>query len=815
MTIEQNQQNDENLTNLTHWRQVSLSYDGLPVPLFTASMLGLILAYLVKNDVPVSWLIVWLTSFFLVMSFRVFSYFHFRKKRELDNDPEPWRLRFRLGAILLAICWMIAIVVFIPAMSVVNQAVANVLIAGVVAGAISSLSYDLTTVRSYIVIILCPLIIVMGMADNGLNTIALMGAIFMGAMLLGSKRFNEAFVNNIKMQQESIKTNKYVEESDRRIELLIENSPLAIVEWDEQMLIRRWNQASYRYFGLTREQAIDNSILELFEYRNKQVFKKFCFDLLSPQQEAFCKQIDCRTQDGYVIKTNWFASVVKLEDGSYLFAAQIEDVTEQESLRIQQLRRQQQYENLLRNAPVVIYTCRPDGDYGVTYISENVRDSFGFEPQQFINDSSFWKNNIHPDDRGRVFANLGKLFDNRIYSHEYRFRLNNGEYVWVHDELKLVLDEKGAAREIAGYWTNIDTQKQSQLDLERFKSTLDMILDGVFIFDAETLKFIYVNKGATEQLGYSKRELLEMTPVSISPSYDEKTYYEMIDSLQQKHDGMISFETTHKHRNGSQIPVEIALQFVDLPNERGRYVAIVRDISERKKMDAMKDEFISMVSHELRTPLTSIHGAIALLRHSVDTGVCNIQDVSKFVNMAYNNSIRLKSLVNDIIDINRISQGEFEIRSRPVNVLELVKSSIKENEGFAAQYKVNYQFDSEIDEKQTIDVDPVRMHQILSNLLSNAAKFTEKGDSIIVKVMRKGAMIEISVTDHGRGVPQDVGDRIFERFTRGDLSTTRGSGGSGLGLSICKNLVDRMNGEIFFLQNKDEPGTTFYLKFPA
>ena len=117
---------------------------------------------------------------------------------------------------------------------------------------------------------------------------------------------------------------------------------------------------------------------------------------------------------------------------------------------------------LLSSSPVVIYTCEVKGDYAATYISDNVEEIFGYKSEQFLNDPKFWASGIHPEDAPRIFSELGQLFEKGIHSHEYRFKLASGEYIWIHDELKLIKDEQGTPIEIIGYWANITERKMAE-----------------------------------------------------------------------------------------------------------------------------------------------------------------------------------------------------------------------------------------------------------------------------------------------------------------------------------------------------------------
>ncbi|MDH5219230.1 MAG: ATP-binding protein, partial [Gammaproteobacteria bacterium] len=517
-----------------------------------------------------------------------------------------------------------------------------------------------------------------------------------------------------------------------------------------------------------------------------------------------------------IIATEWFAMKVVLDSQiqETKFAAQIVDISDFEKNKMEVLEKERRYEHMLEHFPVVLYCCEASGDFPATYISKNVEEIFGYKPSQFVDDPGFWANNIFSDDKERVFKDLEKLFEFGTHAHEYRFKLPNGKYIWVRDELNLVKDKNGSPLEIIGSWTICEEAKQAYLALESFKATLDMTLDCVFIFDADSLYFTYVNKGATEQVGYTETELKRMHSYDIKPEFTEEQFRALIQPLIDKEISRLNFETTHIHRDGYTIPVEIFIQYIEIQNEAPRFVAIVRDITDRRKVEKMKEEFVSTVSHELRTPLTSVFGAISLMKSELENDERCSKAVLKFVDIAYKNSMRLSTLISDIIDMEKMANGVLGVYLKPCLIFPLIRDSIDENSGFAQQFNVTYRLLDTPLENCIVNIDSSRLSQVMANLLSNAAKYTQSGDEVVISLTAHYGDIRISVTDHGRGIPEEIGDRIFERFVQIDSSDTRIGGGSGLGLSICKYLVEKMNGKIGYFKNSRGEGTTFFVDLP-
>ena len=785
-----------------------------PVAALVATALAFFLAYFASKDVSTEWVVTWLAVFLATMCYRVFVFLRFN-----NIDSEAWRKpefrrHFMIGALTLGICWMLAVVVFLPQMSLINQALSNILFAGVAAGAVSSLSYVFFIAAFYVSLILLPLAIVMGLTDSGLASVSFMAVLFLVSLIVMSRRFGDAFRHNVKMRYEADIANINQQQSDRRLGLLFEGSPLAILEWNADLNISDWNPSAESIFGYSKDEAISMPLSKIF-VQHYDGLKRLSYDLLL-QEKSEKKYFECIDKFGKKIITEWFSTKVVLDDQvqETKFAAQIVDISEFELTKKEVLEKELRYEHMLEHFPVVLYCCETSGDFAATYISSNVNELFGYLPSQFLDDAGFWVNNIHPDDKERVFRDLVKLFEFGKYAHEYRFKMPDGQYVWVRDELTLVRDEQGHPVEIIGSWTNCEETKQAYLTLERFKQTLDMTLDCVFIFDAENLFFTYVNKGATDQVGYTETELKRMHVYDIKPEYDEQAFRKLIQPLLNKELKQLNFETLHVHRDGDVIPVEIFLQYIEIPDEHPRFVAIVRDITERRRVEKMKEEFVSTVSHELRTPLTSVFGAIGLMKNELENNHECSKEISRFVDIAYKNSIRLSTLITDIIDMEKMTNGVLGVYLKPCLVLPLIKESIEENTGFAQQYDVRYRLLETPLDNCIVHIDSSRFLQVMTNLLSNAAKYTRQGDEVLISLTAHYDNIRISVTDHGRGIPENVSGRIFERFVQADSSDTRIGGGSGLGLSICKYLVEKMNGKIGYFPNARGEGTTFFVDLP-
>lgn len=236
----------------------------------------------------------------------------------------------------------------------------------------------------------------------------------------------------------------------------------------------------------------------------------------------------------------------------------------------------------------------------------------------------------------------------------------------------------------------------------------------------------------------------------------------------------------------------------------------IQDITELKKVDRLKNEFVSTVSHEIRTPLTSISGSIGLIKNGVVGDIP--KGVSELIDLIEKNTTRLLFLINDILDIEKIESGKLEYNFDDVELSSLVEQAIEVNQNYAKRLNSTYIFVETI-ENIKVHADAQRLLQVLANILSNAAKFSVPDSEIKVGIKKSNEnTITIYCEDRGPGISDEFKDKIFEKFTQQDGSTNRKYAGSGLGLSISKAIIEQHNGCIRF--DTSDNGTTFYIDLP-
>ncbi|HEX9702047.1 MAG TPA: PAS domain S-box protein, partial [Rhodospirillales bacterium] len=366
------------------------------------------------------------------------------------------------------------------------------------------------------------------------------------------------------------------------------------------------------------------------------------------------------------------------------------------------------------------------------------------------------------------------------------------------------------------YLYDISELKQTEQALresrERTRAIVDNIIDGIVTIDAAGT-ILTINSKAAEIFGYAEHEMVghNVDILMPEPHRGSRDRY----AANYRTTGVAKFlgETRQiegVRRDGRRFPMELAINAVPFGDER-LFVGIVRDVTEQKEMERLKGEFVSTVSHELRTPLTSIRGSLGLLTGGV---VGKLPAKARaMIEMAEKNTERLINLVNDILDMEKLESGRMEFRFTRLDLGRLVEAGITANKGYADGFGVEFVLTGN-DPDIFVRADNDRLTQVLTNLLSNAAKFSPKGGKVEVAVGSRKGWGCVSVRDHGPGIPDEFRDKIFGKFTQADSSDKRTAGGTGLGLNISKTIIEKHGGVIGFESGSGD-GATFYFEVPA
>lgn len=366
-----------------------------------------------------------------------------------------------------------------------------------------------------------------------------------------------------------------------------------------------------------------------------------------------------------------------------------------------------------------------------------------------------------------------------------------------------------------------DTEEKLRELLARTKAILDTIVDGVITISDRGL-IETVNPAAEKIFGYKLDELAGKNVSMLMPNpyrAEHDQYLNNYLSTGEKKIIGIGREVTGLRKNGSTFPLELAISEMEVNGLR-MFTGIVRDISERKETEdqlrsamrrvheqQIKDEFIATVSHELRTPLTSIKASLELIIGGAIDKKSSQADM--LINIAHKNSDRLLLLINDILDISKIESEKMQFNRQDIRVKPFLETAIFDNQAYAKKHQVKFVL-KQCPDSLYINVDPDRLMQVMSNLMSNAAKFSHQDSIVEISADNINGSVRIAVCDKGRGIPKDFQNRVFDKFTQADTSDKREINGTGLGLHISKAIVEQHDGTLSFVSTPGK-GSEFYI----
>jgi len=394
---------------------------------------------------------------------------------------------------------------------------------------------------------------------------------------------------------------------------------------------------------------------------------------------------------------------------------------------------------------------------------------------------------------------------NQVFVSGYRLRVSYGRLTEDYTELNQRLERQLIELE--------EVRRQVEASGRKLALFAERAPIAVLELDTEG-RIKEVNHEAENLFGYPAGELIEQgasIKILVRPASHEEFDRGWRDLL-EKRESIAGLKISNPRRDGIEVVCEWTVTPLVSPD--GKIISIIaqgRDITQQLEADRLKQEFTSTLSHELRTPLTSIIGSLQLVNAGV-LGDLNA-DQAELTEVAERNGQRLLDLINDILDIEKIESGKLTLLPEPMPIDELVNESMKLNQGFADRYQVRLVATGLMPDVR-VNADRKRLLQVMTNLISNAAKFSPAGGSVDIEMRQANdKIVVISVGDRGNGIPEDFRNRIFGRFAQADSADTRAKGGTGLGLAICKRLIEMMDGTIGF---SDRPGggTVFWFELP-
>nr|WP_298141310.1 PAS domain S-box protein [uncultured Pseudomonas sp.] len=487
------------------------------------------------------------------------------------------------------------------------------------------------------------------------------------------------------------------------------------------------------------------------------------------------------------------------------------DISERKQFEDEIRLSQELFSNAFNTAPQGMALISPEGRW--QEVNDELCRMLGYSRHELLRSS--FQTITHSDDLESDLDNLAALLAGRIsgYQIEKRFLDKLGRVIWVLQSVSLLRDSAGKPlhfiAQIQDFSERIATERAIREREHYLRTVLDNILDAIITIDKQG-RIETFNRAAEQLFGYSHDQVAGRNVSLLMPEPNRSA-----------HDGYLARylaggsstiigqvrELNALRSNGEVFAMELAVSQISHQGEQ-RFIAVIRDIDERKRIERMKNEFVSTVSHELRTPLTAIAGSLGLINGGA-LGEAPAA-MGKMLQIAEDNSKRLNLLINDLLDMEKLVAGKMLFDLQPEALLPLVEQAIEQNQPYASEHQVSLLLQPNPAQVR-VRVDRQRLAQVLANLLSNAAKFSPPGKPVEISLQTVGERVRVSVHDHGPGVPEAFQSQIFSKFSQADATDTRQKGGTGLGLAISKEIIERMDGHIGFDSIAGQ-GATFWFE---
>ena len=492
------------------------------------------------------------------------------------------------------------------------------------------------------------------------------------------------------------------------------------------------------------------------------------------------------------------------------------------------------FRKIAAQVPGMLYQfrVRPDGSACLPQVSEGIRDIFGVSPADVVETAQPLFDLIHPEDHDDVKVAIQKFGESLTpWFHEFRIQFPEGRIKWLQGNSLPEREEDGSVL-WHGFITDVTSSKLASEKLHDFKAMLDQTRDCVFMFEPETLVFTYVNRGASEQVGYSEEELLKMTPVDIKPEFDREEFNAVLQPLREDPGRSQLFETLHRHKDGHTVPVEIQLQLIQHSPNRAQFVAIVRDLThqrnsqdqnlrmERKLQEAAKLESMGVmaggIAHDFNNLLTGILGNVSLARLDLPQTSALQSSLSEIEASAH----RAADLCKQMLAYS--GRGKFVIQNIDLNDL-IEETTHLLNISISKTCVLRFSLHPVL---PAVSGDATQLRQIIMNLVINASEAIGDRSGVIslntgilrmddhyretvnAKHLPDGDYVFVEISDNGIGMDKETSEKIFDPFF-----TTKFTG-RGLGLAAVLGIVRSHRGGIKIYTEKGR-GTTFKIMLPA
>ncbi|KKM90928.1 hypothetical protein LCGC14_1233670 [marine sediment metagenome] len=634
-----------------------------------------------------------------------------------------------------------------------------------------------------------------------------------------------------------IKRTKELKESEEKYRELLENMMEGYFEVDLKGTLTFVNDCYCKIFGYSSKEELIGKNHRTFqdEKTARKLFK--IYDQLYKNEIPGPVLIERQnlTPSGETIYHETLADLKYDSVGNKVgFFGLIRDVTERKNAEQKLIESEVKYRNIIENAKEGYYEVDLKGNF--TFFNNALCELLKFSPEEAM--GLYYKSFMDEENSKRIFKAFNEVYRTGIEQPQFQYEIvtKNGEGLFGETSISLKYDSDGRKIGFCGFLRDITygfvrditekTRAEQKLkeSEEKYSNLFQHSNDGIIIHDLDG-SIIDVNQKVLEQFGYTKSEILSLKIPQLHQIEEIEVSKNAFEEIAKK--GFVRFEINFNKKNGEIFPAEVSSSLFNIGNNK--FVqGIVREITERKKaeflikeeiqklkeLDQIRKDLISRVSHELKTPLVSIFGASELLLELFKDEMK--AELIELIKMIENGSRRLNYLVNNLLDVTRIEYNKLQLEKETTDISNIIRDCVQEMMYLTKRRKLTIAL--ELPEELYLEVDKIRIEQVILNLLSNAIKSTPPNGNIKINLNKKQNWAEISVSDTGIGLTKKEMQIIFSRFGKieryGDGLEYIDIQGSGLGLYISKEIVGLHEGNIRAESEGRHKGSSFILKLP-
>jgi PAS domain S-box-containing protein len=496
------------------------------------------------------------------------------------------------------------------------------------------------------------------------------------------------------------------------------------------------------------------------------------------------------------------------------------DITDRLQAAERQRAAEATYRRTVERIPALIFIAGADPPFRHYYVSPQVESLVGVSVEEWSAEPYTFVKLLHPDDRDRVMRESAEARQaGRTGRLEFRLVKRDGTVGWFRSEFVFPLPEPGEPQTVQGVMLDITERKHSQQAFEeserRYRLIAENVSDVITLFSLDG-RPLYVSPSVFKLRGYTVEEVMAQTlEERFSPGSREevtRAFSEGVAALRAdgQPDRTRTLEAEMCRKDGSTLWVEITASiFRDEDGHPAGILSVTRDITERKRIERMRSDFVSFTSHQLRTPLTGIKWMLELVTRLPGLP----EDAREYVADAQASANRLIGLVGDLLAASRLEDGCVRLDPQPTDVGELTQVCLHDVAGAiaAAGHRISVLGAADLG---VIETDPLLVRQVIANLLSNAIKFAPPADDIAIRMRRASGEIQWEIQDSGIGIPDEEQGRLFEKFYRAESGVPLSPDGTGLGLYMVRLIVERLGGRVW-CESRPGAGATFHFTLPA